>query len=250
MDLFSCRSTCRPCDPATDTVRLDAGAIEGAVPLDVPGGVALPAETREQAFPQQPQASREAEAEEREAEEQRRRRQEEELARQEREAQLRHEREALDRARRQQEEAARRELEAQRLRELEEEKSRQEERARQEKAQAAAEKEAQRRAEAARAEEDRKRRAAVSAFLKEHGFNGGVRGPKRSIVNSTYPLHRAAKLGNVQMVQWLLQEGADAGQTNSSGRTAVQVARKHNVKNSHAEVLEVLSAMAAPIGGA
>eukprot|EP00405_Crypthecodinium_cohnii_P022431 CAMPEP_0206464374 /NCGR_PEP_ID=MMETSP0324_2-20121206/27179_1 /ASSEMBLY_ACC=CAM_ASM_000836 /TAXON_ID=2866 /ORGANISM="Crypthecodinium cohnii, Strain Seligo" /LENGTH=218 /DNA_ID=CAMNT_0053936995 /DNA_START=153 /DNA_END=809 /DNA_ORIENTATION=+ len=141
------------------------------------------------------------------------------------EAQKREEEEA----RRQQEEMARRERE-------EQEKAAREERERR-----AAAEEAAKRQEAARVQADRKRRSGIAGFLKEHGFQSGVGGPKRNLLNTTYPLHRAAKLGDGQMVEWLLMEGANPTQKNSAGRTALQVAERHDDKRgSHAHVLEYL----------
>jgi len=96
-----------------------------------------------------------------------------------------------------------------------------------------------------RQEQEPRRKVAVAAFLMDHGFTGGVCGPKRSVLNMTYPLHRAAKLGNAAMGRFLLQEGADPAQTNTAGQTAAQVARKHDSDGSHAAVLRVLGAAAA-----
>lgn len=84
---------------------------------------------------------------------------------------------------------------------------------------------------------------------------GGVTGPKKSLLSTTYPLHSAAKEGNARMVAMLLKEGADATQKNSSGRTAVQVAQKRNKAGSHAPVISALAggrapASAARLGGA
>lgn len=101
--------------------------------------------------------------------------------------------------------------------------------------------EAARRIKAARLEGEWERKVAVAVFLMEHGFTR-VRGPKRCFVNTTYPVHRAAKTGDVQMGEWLLLEGADPWQTNSAGLTAAQVARKHESKGSHSAVLRVLAA--------
>mmetsp|Transcript_88215 Transcript_88215/g.284933 ORF Transcript_88215/g.284933 Transcript_88215/m.284933 type:complete len:189 (+) Transcript_88215:268-834(+) len=175
--------------------------------------------------------------------------QEEERARQKREAQLRREREEegeeAEDPHRQKEQ---RECE-ERLR-LEEQVRAAEEVA-EEAAQGAFAEKAARRAEALRAEQNRKRRAAVAAFLTMHGFTGGVSGAKRNLMNSTYPLHRAAKTANAQMVEYLLMEGADPTQANSAGRNAAQVAQRHDSKCSHAAVLRILSTSNARlVGGA
>mmetsp|Transcript_46479 Transcript_46479/g.99525 ORF Transcript_46479/g.99525 Transcript_46479/m.99525 type:complete len:257 (-) Transcript_46479:372-1142(-) len=89
--------------------------------------------------------------------------------------------------------------------------------------------------------EERRRKTAVAAFLLANGFTGGASGPKKGFINTTYPLHRAAKRGNANIVKYLLQEGANPSQKNSAGRTPAQVARKHDRNGSHAAVLRVLA---------
>mmetsp|Transcript_15117 Transcript_15117/g.44125 ORF Transcript_15117/g.44125 Transcript_15117/m.44125 type:complete len:221 (-) Transcript_15117:87-749(-) len=84
------------------------------------------------------------------------------------------------------------------------------------------------------------RKTAVSAFLKENGFSA-VNAPKRSLLRTTFALHAAAEAGNARMVEMLLREGADLGQLNSSGSTALQAAREVDDKDSHARVLRVLT---------
>jgi len=70
-------------------------------------------------------------------------------------------------------------------------------------------------------------------------------------VNITYPLHQAAELGNEQIVEYLLQEGAQVNQMNSSKLTAAQVAKKKDKGGSHADVLRLLGqGVKAPPGGA
>lgn len=98
-------------------------------------------------------------------------------------------------------------------------------------------------------ERERRRQTAVAGFLQEHGFLGGISGGKRNLMNTTYPLHRAAKLGDAQMVEWLLVEGADPFQTNSAGRTPAQVAQRHDRTNSHRKVLQLLSAPDVALSG-
>ncbi|CAJ1445815.1 unnamed protein product [Effrenium voratum] len=68
------------------------------------------------------------------------------------------------------------------------------------------------------------RRDAVAAFLKKHGFSAVSRG-KRSLLSTTYPLHKAVKLGDARMVGFLLLEGAVKDQKDSSGRTPAQLAK-------------------------
>eukprot|EP00930_Biecheleria_cincta_P093696 TRINITY_DN8419_c0_g1_i1.p1 TRINITY_DN8419_c0_g1~~TRINITY_DN8419_c0_g1_i1.p1 ORF type:complete len:201 (+),score=80.19 TRINITY_DN8419_c0_g1_i1:234-836(+) len=88
-------------------------------------------------------------------------------------------------------------------------------------------------------QEQEERKKLVHDFLKRHGF-GSISSSKRSLMSSTYPLHKAAELGDTMMVYLLLQEGADRRQKNSSGRTAAQVAEKRNKAGSHSRVLAML----------
>mmetsp|Transcript_27262 Transcript_27262/g.69908 ORF Transcript_27262/g.69908 Transcript_27262/m.69908 type:complete len:256 (-) Transcript_27262:126-893(-) len=244
MDFFSCGSTCRPRDPTSDTVRFDAAAI-GAVPPAC-AEQDLHAEAERAALARR----RELEAQQQLIEQERRRQDEEaaeERAHQEREAQLKREQEeeeaqhheARARAERMREarEARATAEREEHLRLKEETRLAEEE---QEAARRAAAQEAARRAEALRLEQELARKAAVAAFLKAHGFIGGACGAKKNLMNSTYPLHRAAKTGNSQMVEYLLLEGANAMQTNSAGRTAAQVAQRHDSKDSHTDVLRLL----------
>merc|ERR1712050_577422 len=100
-----------------------------------------------------------------------------------------------------------------------------------------------RRSEVQRAAADaRRRQTKVAAYLKDHGFKGGVTGQKWLLFKTTYPLHAAAKSGNTLMVGYLLKEGADATQKDSSGRTAAEVAQRRNRSNSHAGALRLLAA--------
>mmetsp|Transcript_40240 Transcript_40240/g.86358 ORF Transcript_40240/g.86358 Transcript_40240/m.86358 type:complete len:258 (+) Transcript_40240:266-1039(+) len=89
------------------------------------------------------------------------------------------------------------------------------------------------------AHSQQQKKARLEAFLKENGFKDGVNGHKRNFVNTTYPLHRAAKKGDADMVALLLEHGADRTQVNSAGRTAEEVALRHNAGASHYHVLKV-----------
>jgi predicted RND superfamily exporter protein len=94
-------------------------------------------------------------------------------------------------------------------------------------------------AAAALAAEALARREKVTSFLKERGFKDISTG-KRSFLKTTYALHDAAKLNNLEMVQVLLEEGADPAKKNSRGQTAAQRAAQKDKKGSHAEVIRVL----------
>lgn len=80
------------------------------------------------------------------------------------------------------------------------------------------------------------RRAQVDAFLKAERF-AGVGSARKRMLKTTYPLHRAAEMGNGKMVEYLLAEGADPTQVDSSGRTAAQVAERKNKRGSHGGAL-------------
>jgi len=101
-----------------------------------------------------------------------------------------------------------------------------------------------RRKEAARSAQEQEkleRRRALERFFLKHGFTG-VNEPRRggcSILGAatTYPLHCAAELAELETVEILLKEGAVEAQTNSAGKTAAQVAMRKNVGSSHDAVL-------------
>eukprot|EP00930_Biecheleria_cincta_P023671 TRINITY_DN17060_c0_g1_i1.p1 TRINITY_DN17060_c0_g1~~TRINITY_DN17060_c0_g1_i1.p1 ORF type:complete len:227 (-),score=70.34 TRINITY_DN17060_c0_g1_i1:40-720(-) len=104
-------------------------------------------------------------------------------------------------------------------------------------------------AEAARAEAERERlrlehelqerKQAVLIFLSKHGFKD-VNGCKRSLMSSTYPLHKAVEAGDERLVRMLIQEGADVLQKNSSGRTPAELAAKKNKAGSHDKVVAAI----------
>lgn len=114
---------------------------------------------------------------------------------------------------------------------------------------AAAEEEEEKKKQAAAATATRK--AAVQAFLKEHGYAGPA-ASKRTLMKTTYPLHEAAKRGDAKMVTMLLEEGASQKQQNSRGKTALQRAQQADRKGSHAEVIRLLGGKptAGKVGGA
>ena len=79
----------------------------------------------------------------------------------------------------------------------------------------------------------------VEQFLTRHGFKG-INVPKRSLLSSTYALHKAAEMADQELVVMLLAEGADPLLINSSGRTAADVAKKKDNCGSHAHVFNLL----------
>jgi len=139
---------------------------------------------------------------------------------------------------------ARRRAEAERLRGEEERAQQEAEQRAAAEAVRVAEEAEQREASERAAAAAHRRKTEVAAFLQKNGFTNGVAGPKKCMTKTKYPLHTAAKRGGAFMVEMLLQEGADATQKDSMGRTAAQVAQKENRNNSHAQVLQALAAVA------
>jgi len=215
--MLGCR-VCAPADPVSDTVRFDTAALAKAQSDEV----VEEDQRRDKAQEEAPSSS---------AEQQRREEEEAEACRQAEAERLR-----AEEARARQQEAEQRAA-AEALR-LVEEAARREAAERAEAAQRAAD------AEFAAAEA-RKRKAAVAAFLRENGYTNGASGPKKCMTKTKYPLHTAAKRGGAIMVLMLLQEGADASQKDSAGKTAAQVAQRANRNNSHAQVLGALAAASA-----
>lgn len=209
---FACAQTCAPRDPATNTVKVAMPDITAAQAEDEAARLAAELEQEAQRRAEE-HAEREAEAEA-------------ELQRLFAEEQRRAEEQRMHEEQRLREEREAREQEARRRKEREEAEIHEE----------------ARRAEAESLERTRKlqeRKEAVAGFLKEHKFKD-VAAPKKSLTSKTYPVHLAARLGNQQMVQMLLLEGADPLQKDSSGKTPLQVAQKRNRDGSHVGVLRTL----------
>lgn len=236
--MFGCLSSPRCLGSARDT---DEGEVKGDVWTAIArGAVGTPRGTKGDLW------ARLAEEEQRSAEEGQRREQEVKRRAQEAEDLRR----AEDEARHHSEELWRQAKELERA--YREEKGRYEQLRREREAVEHAE--SARRAEAKRLAKERERwlrKAAVLAFLREHGFSDDVGGSKRVMLRTTYPLHVAAEEGNSRMVEMLLREGADPTQCDSSSRTAAQVALEKNKGGSHTNVLQILRKVSAPrFGGA
>ena len=88
-------------------------------------------------------------------------------------------------------------------------------------------------------ESEEERKVLVAKFLDRYGFKG-INVPKRSILSSTYALHKAAEIADQELVTMLLAEGADPRLVNSSGKTAADVAKKKDDCGSHAGVFNLL----------
>lgn len=102
-----------------------------------------------------------------------------------------------------------------------------------------AERDALRAADARRALEASRQEQELATFMAEHKFST-INGPKKSMLSKTYPLHCAAELGKDQVVEILLQAGADPTLRDSKGKTAADVAQRRNAKGSHAAVVRRL----------
>jgi len=102
----------------------------------------------------------------------------------------------------------------------------------------------------ARQEEKERRRQLLDKFFKDYGFRRGVNGPQTRTIwafcrqITTYPLHRAAALGDAYLVEMLLREGAEVALKDSKGKTAVEVAEMKNKDGSHNDALRWLEAAA------
>lgn len=84
---------------------------------------------------------------------------------------------------------------------------------------------------------------AARRFLDSHSFGGvnevqfaGADGSKYS-----FPLHRAVKVRDAEAVRALLRSAADAGVTDSKGRTPLQYAKDKDMYSSHRAVLQALA---------
>eukprot|EP00929_Paragymnodinium_shiwhaense_P075512 TRINITY_DN38610_c0_g1_i2.p1 TRINITY_DN38610_c0_g1~~TRINITY_DN38610_c0_g1_i2.p1 ORF type:complete len:248 (-),score=94.15 TRINITY_DN38610_c0_g1_i2:120-863(-) len=63
---------------------------------------------------------------------------------------------------------------------------------------------------------------------------------KRSLFRYTYPLHMAVSKNDSELVQLLVKCGAQKGARDSSGRTALDLAKKLDRRGSHRKTLEIL----------
>merc|ERR1712070_44358 len=103
------------------------------------------------------------------------------------------------------------------------------------------EREARERAEeeARRARKEQQNAEKVAGFLKSKGFSSVAAG-RRKMLKTSYPLHVAVADKDAEMVELLLEAGADPAQKNSSSATPEQQALKLNKNGSHDAVLAKL----------
>mmetsp|Transcript_58642 Transcript_58642/g.136373 ORF Transcript_58642/g.136373 Transcript_58642/m.136373 type:complete len:241 (-) Transcript_58642:257-979(-) len=217
-----CGASCGWSDPSTDTVKVQA-------PLESPSqDLSGEAAQREEEFAAQWRASEKAEDAQREAELEAQWNASEQVKRQVAE-ELRQKEEA-EAARRQAElkaEQEARELAAARAAE-------QAKRQKEEEARVKAQEAAHRKVES--------RRKQVEAWLKEHGYSGGARDPKKTCFKKKYPIHSAAKRGEHEIIEILIEEGANPADKDSKGKTALAIAEKKNKGSSHQGAIQVLTA--------
>lgn len=100
-----------------------------------------------------------------------------------------------------------------------------------------------------RNEKREEKRCILYTFLESHKFGKDVNEPriqKSCFLFSKpkevfYPLHKAAQLGDAEIVRLLLAAGADREQRTSKGRTAEMIALEEDLLGSHKEVLMLLA---------
>jgi hypothetical protein len=126
------------------------------------------------------------------------------------------------------------------LAQQEEERQREEEEQRRK--EEAAEEQAQRQRMATQ-QQDRERRRQnqekVSAFLRAHGFTN-VQAKRKRMMRSCYPLHAAVMENSPEMIQLLVDAGADRGARNSSGQTPEVLAQRLDKSGTHEQVITAL----------
>ena len=82
-------------------------------------------------------------------------------------------------------------------------------------------------------------------FLTKHGFCDAnsprqLGASARVKMETVYPIHVAADVGDDETLRMLLEEGADPEEGNGEGKTAIEIAQEANVNGSHLHVLSLL----------
>mmetsp|Transcript_101703 Transcript_101703/g.283163 ORF Transcript_101703/g.283163 Transcript_101703/m.283163 type:complete len:243 (-) Transcript_101703:156-884(-) len=103
------------------------------------------------------------------------------------------------------------------------------------------EKDRESRKQAEDVEQRKRRQQRVEAFLRSHGYSNGVNDPKKTCTKKKYPIHTAAKGGDAEIIEMLLQEGANPVLKTSRGLTALQIAEKKNKNRSHTGAIQLLN---------
>merc|ERR1712014_407245 len=86
------------------------------------------------------------------------------------------------------------------------------------------------------------RKDAIEKFLADHKFKG-VNTGRKSLTKTTYPLHEAAKRNDIEMVKFLVEEGANVEQKNSRKQTPSQRASQEDKNGSHQEMITMLGTL-------
>mmetsp|Transcript_116576 Transcript_116576/g.341179 ORF Transcript_116576/g.341179 Transcript_116576/m.341179 type:complete len:230 (+) Transcript_116576:1-690(+) len=94
--------------------------------------------------------------------------------------------------------------------------------------------------QAKRAELAQRRRSRIDIFLKEHGYTNGINGFKKTCMKKKYPIHSAAKRGDVEILEILILEGANVSEKDSKGKTALDIAQQKKLTGA----VQVLSGTA------
>lgn len=83
-------------------------------------------------------------------------------------------------------------------------------------------------------------KADVQPFLAKHGFNT-VKGPRRWLFRTSYPLHQAVRERDAVIVRQLLIARANPSKVDSAGRTPLDLAEEKNRYSSHCDVIALLT---------
>lgn len=86
----------------------------------------------------------------------------------------------------------------------------------------------------------KKAKAEVQSFLAQHGFKS-LKGQRRRLFRTSYPLHVAVRERDVVIVRQLLVARANPSKADSAGRTPLDLAEEKNYKGSHSDVIALLT---------
>lgn len=96
-------------------------------------------------------------------------------------------------------------------------------------------------AKAQRKMERAEAKSQLQPWLQQHGFQT-VKSKKTFFWRTSYPLHKAAKQNDFEVVQLLLRAGADPSKTNWRGKTPQEVASSLDRNGSHSKLLQIFKA--------
>mmetsp|Transcript_22931 Transcript_22931/g.52566 ORF Transcript_22931/g.52566 Transcript_22931/m.52566 type:complete len:221 (-) Transcript_22931:221-883(-) len=213
--MFSCKA-CKPADPATATVKIDPASLaedKENVAQNSQHQQEAALERKQREEQQDPEQEERKAAEAHKAEEERRRLEQERLEAAQREA------DELEKCR--EREAERQRLAAEERLQREEMEHREQEKQREEQAKADAE--------------------ALSNFLTTKGYKEDVNGKRKTMMKHYHPLHDAVQMKDADLVRILLEARADPTLRSSSGKTALERAKKSNSDGTLSTIVEELS---------